>query len=109
ALQQFVSSSPWDPVPVRARLAQRMTTELAPEAVIFDDTGYLKSGRSSPCVARQYTGTAGKVTNCQIGVSAHLATDTASAAVNWRLFVPEQWDPDSPKASADVTGRRTRC
>jgi SRSO17 transposase len=109
ALQQFVSDSPWDPTPVRARLAQRMATELTPEAVIFDDTGYLKSGTSSPCVARQYTGTAGKITNCQIGVSAHLATETASCPVNWRLFVPEQWDPGSPRASADVADRRARC
>lgn len=57
ALQRFVSSSPWDPVPVREQLAQRMAGELAPEAVLFDDTGYLKSGRFSPGVARQYTGT----------------------------------------------------
>ncbi|GHF98775.1 MULTISPECIES: transposase [Amycolatopsis] len=73
-----MSTSPWDPVPVRERLARRMAAELAPEAVIFDDAGYLKSGRSSPCVARQYTGTAGKVTNCQVAVSLHLATETAS-------------------------------
>ncbi|WP_394468226.1 IS701 family transposase [Kutzneria buriramensis] len=109
ALQQFVSASPWDPAPVRARLARRMASELKPEAVIFDDTGYLKSGSSSPCVARQYTGTAGKITNCQIGVSAHLATETASCPVNWRLFVPEQWDPGSPRAGADVAERRARC
>jgi SRSO17 transposase len=69
-----MSTSPWDPVPVR----ERMAAELAPEAVIFDDAGYLTSGRSSPCVARQYTGTAGKVTNCQVAVSLHLATETAS-------------------------------
>ncbi|MEV7039167.1 transposase [Amycolatopsis sp. NPDC051061] len=73
-----MSTSPWDPVPVRERLARRMAAELAPEAVIFDDAGYLTSGRSSPCVARQYTGTAGKVTNCQVAVSLHLATETAS-------------------------------
>ena len=40
ALQQFVSDSPWDPVPVRAQLARRMARELEPEAVIFDDTGH---------------------------------------------------------------------
>ncbi|MFE5190571.1 transposase, partial [Streptomyces sp. NPDC056628] len=59
-----------------------------PEALIVDDTGFLKDGDASACVSRQYTGTAGKVTNCQVGVSLHLATDHASAAVNWRLFLP---------------------
>ncbi|WP_371098561.1 MULTISPECIES: transposase [Streptomyces] len=37
---------------------------------------------------RQYTGTAGKVTNCQARVSLHLASDSASVAVNWRMFLP---------------------
>src|SRR5690606_7115034 len=72
-----------------ARLAQRT---VGPMAWVIDDTGLLKDGSRSPCVARQYTGTAGKVTNCQVGVSVHMVTDTASAAVNWRLFVPESWD-----------------
>jgi SRSO17 transposase len=44
---------------------------------------------ASACVTRQYTGTAGKVTNCQTGVSPHLASNGASAAVNWRLFLRE--------------------
>jgi SRSO17 transposase len=60
-------------------------------------------------VARQYTGTAGKVTNAQVAVSLHLATDEASCPVNWRLFVPEQWDPDSDRAPDDVHARRERA
>ncbi|MBN0049331.1 IS701 family transposase, partial [Streptomyces actuosus] len=60
-------------------------------------------------VSRQYTGTAGKVTNCQVGVSLHLASDHASAAVNWRLFLPQTWDPASPKADAAKVARRTAC
>jgi SRSO17 transposase len=39
-------------------------------------------------VARQYTGTAGKITNCQVAVSVSLVTETASCPVDWRLFVP---------------------
>jgi SRSO17 transposase len=73
---------------------------------VFDDTGFVKDGRMSPCVARQYTGTAGKVTNCQVATTMHLATDQASCPINWRLFMPESWDPLSDKASVDVIRRR---
>ncbi|MDQ1051750.1 hypothetical protein QFZ76_009986 [Streptomyces sp. V4I2] len=109
ALAHFITSSPWDPAHVRARLAWRMHEAIGPEALIVDDTGFLKDGDASACVSRQYTGTAGKVTNCQVGVSLHLANDRASAAVNWRLFLPASWDPDSPEADADKIARRGRC
>ncbi|MGW3496368.1 IS701 family transposase [Streptomyces sp. NPDC001020] len=87
ALAHFVTSSPWDAAHVRARLAWRMQPVIRPTALIIDDTGFLKDGAASACVTRQYTGTAGKVTNCQAGVSLHLASNNASAAVNWRLFL----------------------
>ncbi len=109
ALNHFVTNSPWDVVPVRSRLAQRMAAVIGHEAVVLDDTGFCKDGSWSACVSRQYTGTAGKVTNCQIAVSAHLVTDAASYPANWRLFVPETWDPDSPKARADVSAARVAC
>lgn len=109
ALNHFVTNSPWDPHPVRQRLAERMTDAIGPAAWVFDDTGHEKSGDASPCVARQYTGTAGKVTNAQVAVSMHLATDVASCPVNWRLFVPEQWDPDSDRAPDDIHARRERA
>ncbi|MCX4808823.1 transposase [Streptomyces sp. NBC_01214] len=95
ALAHFITTSPWDPAHVRARLAWRMEKAIQPTVLIFDDTGFLKDGNASACVSRQYTGTAGKVTNCQVGVSLHLASDHASAAVDWRLFVPETWAPGS--------------
>lgn len=60
-------------------------------------------------MARQYTGTAGKVTNCQVEVSLNLVTDVASCPVDWRLFLPESWDPASPVAAADVDQRRARA
>ena len=109
ALAHFVTTSPWDPAHVRARLAWRMEAAIRPRALIFDDTGFLKDGNASACVSRQYTGTAGKVTNCQAGVSLHLASDAASAAVDWRLFLPESWDPASPKADPAKVARRTKC
>ncbi|WP_369225465.1 IS701 family transposase [Streptomyces sp. R39] len=109
ALANFITTSPWDPAHVRARLAWRMEAVIRPKAVVFDDTGFLKDGTASACVSRQYTGTAGKVTNCQVGVSLHLASDHASTAVDWRLFLPRTWDPASPKADPAKVARRTAC
>jgi SRSO17 transposase len=56
AVQQFVNQSPWDPTPVRRRLAQRMTTAIAPAAWVIDDTGFPKFGRSSVGVAPSTAG-----------------------------------------------------
>jgi SRSO17 transposase len=106
SLQHFLANTPWDPVPVRQQLARRMHKVIDPSAWVFDDTGFVKDGRMSPCVARQYTGTAGKITNCQVATTLHLATDQESCPINWRLFIPESWDPASSKASADVAQRR---
>ncbi|MFB9546429.1 IS701 family transposase [Micromonospora sagamiensis] len=109
ALNHFVTNSPWAVEPVRRRLARRMDAAIGPAAWALDDTGWLKCGSASPGVARQYTGTAGKVTNCQIGVSLNLVTDVASCPVDWRLFLPGSWDPASPEATDDVERRRARA
>jgi SRSO17 transposase len=97
ALQQFVNQSPWDPVPVRRRLAERMTTAIGPAAWVIDDTAFPKFGRHSVGVAPQYCGALGKVANCQVGVSVHAVTDQASCPINWRLFLPEAWDADAER------------
>jgi SRSO17 transposase len=94
ALQQFVNQSPWDPAPVRRRLAQRMTTAIDPAAWVIDDTAFPKFGRHSVGVAPQYCGALGKVANCQVGVSVHAVTDQASCPLDWRLFLPPEWDDD---------------
>src|SRR5687768_15965890 len=109
ALSHFVTSSPWDVTSVRRRIAERIHEALDGPAWAIDDTGLLKYGKASPCVARQYTGTAGKITNCQVAVSVSMVTDAASCPVNWRLFLPEAWDPASPKATEDVDHRRRRA
>jgi SRSO17 transposase len=92
-LQQFVTTSTWDTMAVRMRLAERAVQLVGPVAWVLDDTGFPKDGKGSPGVARQYSGTLGKVANCQIGVSVHAVTDTASCPLDWRLFLPESWDP----------------
>jgi len=104
-LQQFVNQSPWDPVAVRRALARRMSREIAPEAWVIDDTGFPKFGKHSVGVARQYSGALGKVGNCQIGVSVNAATDAASCPLDWRLFIPEEWD-DPGEFNQD---RRAKC
>src|SRR5947208_15491004 len=62
-LQQFMTSSTWDFTAVRRRLAARIHDVVAPVAWVIDDTGFPKYGTSSPGVARQYSGTVGKVGN----------------------------------------------
>jgi len=94
-LQQFVNQSPWDSQPVRRALAVRMSREIEPEAWIIDDTGFPKFGEFSVGVARQYSGALGKVGNCQIGVSINAASEEASCPVDWRLFIPKEWDEES--------------
>lgn len=96
-LQQFITDSPWDDVPVRRRLARRMTVEIEPEGWIVDDTGLAKDGRFSPGVARQYCGALGKTANCQVLVSVNAASERASCPLGWRLFLPKCWDQDEQR------------
>ena len=93
-LQQFVNQSPWEWQPVRRRLARRLSAAIVAEAWIVDDTSFPKFGRDSVAVGRQYCGALGKVANCQVGVSINAATDEASCPLDWRLFLPEEWDDD---------------
>src|SRR4051812_4487215 len=111
-LQQFVSSSTWAVEPVRARLARRAVAVIVPDAWVVDDTGFPKDGLASPGVARQYSGTLGKVGNCQVGVSICAVTDAASCPLSWRLFLPERWDDAeaaTPEAAAAIRERRRRA
>src|SRR5687767_14186084 len=59
--------------------------------LIFDDTGFLKQGRASVGVARQYTGTIGKVANCQVTVNCHYAERTIAWPIATQLYLPEDW------------------
>src|SRR5437867_11745963 len=111
-LQQFITSSTWDYVAVRRNVARWFAGYQPVEALVVDDTGFAKDGTASPCVARQYSGTLGKVGNCQVGVSVHLVNERASCAADWRLFCPESWDDaalDDPVAAAGARRRRERA
>ncbi len=111
-LQQFITSSTWDYVAVRRNVARWFTASFPVEALVVDDTGFAKDGAASPCVARQYSGTLGKVANSQVGVSVHLVNEHASCAADWRLFCPESWDDaalDDPVAAARARRRREQA
>jgi SRSO17 transposase len=101
-LQQFVNQSPWSAEAVRERLAVRMSAEIAPAAWVIDDTGFPKFGRMSVGVARQYCGALGKVGNCQVGVSISAVTAQASCPLDWRLYLPAEWDEDPRRAACRV-------
>jgi SRSO17 transposase len=98
ALQQFVGQSPWDWMPLWERLGKRMTAELEPDPVwVIDDTGFPKQGKHSVGVERQYSGTLGKVGNCQVAVSLHHVGEQGSAVLGWRLYLPEGWAKDNKR------------
>ncbi len=94
ALQQFVNQSPWDPLPVRRRIAERLCEAVRPEVWVVDDVSFPKCGTASAGVARQYCGALGKRANCQVAVSVHAATDLASCPLEWDLFLPGEWAGD---------------
>ncbi len=71
SMQQFLADSPWDPGLLVRACAERVAPEIGVEAWVLDDTGFPKQGKRSPGVKRQYSGTLGKIGNCQIGVSVH--------------------------------------
>src|SRR4051812_49508118 len=85
---------------------------MARDAWVVDDAVFVKEASASPGVARQYSGTLGKVGNCQIGVSICAVTDAASCPLNWRLFLPAGWDDSeavTAEAAAAIRTRRTRA
>src|SRR3954451_7867161 len=78
SLQQFLADSPWDPALVVRACAERVAPALGVVAWVVDDTGIVKHGRHSPGVKRQYSGTLGKVGNCQVTVSLHAVGECGS-------------------------------
>jgi SRSO17 transposase len=103
-LLHFVTRSDWENRPIReyaARYALHPMQMHGPvRHWIIDDTGFLKQGKLSPGVQRQYTGSAGKVTNCQIAVSLTLATEQAHLPVDMDLYLPESWANDRKRCRA---------
>jgi SRSO17 transposase len=104
-MQRFLSEVTWDEEQMRWNYQQLVAEEMGDPAgvLMFDETGFVKKGKDSVGVARQYCGSLGKVENCQVGVFAGYASRYGYALVDKRLFLPEVWWTDAYAA------RRTRC
>ena len=98
-LQHFITNGDWSDVQIRRAATQyalgAMTQDECIQTWIVDDTGFLKQGSHSVGVQRQYTGSAGKTTNCQLGVSLTLATQTRHLPVDFELYLPRCWAEDA--------------
>lgn len=105
AMQRFVSDAPWDEDNMIAKYRRFVNDDLgSPDgALIFDESGFVKKGRDSIGVARQYCGTIGKVDNCQVGVFAGYVSENGYCLIDKRLFIPEKWFTD------DYIVRRQKC
>ncbi len=104
-LQHLLTDAAWDPLKLDEARVKRLL-ELHPVTdgiLVFDDTGLPKKGSASVGVAPQYSGTLGKIGNCQVVVSAeYLADDPASSTpfhwpVSAHLFLPESWAQDAER------------
>jgi SRSO17 transposase len=97
-LLHFMTDSKWSDRETRQTAAQyalsAMTAREPVLAWIIDDTGQIKQGTHSVGVQRQYTGSAGKITNCQIAVSLSITTKTEHLPVDFELYLPKCWTND---------------
>jgi SRSO17 transposase len=104
-LQHFIARAEWDAEAVRDDLRSYVVERLGdPQAVlIVDETGFLKKGTKSVGVKRQYSGTAGRVENCQVGVFLAYRSLHGHALIDRALYLPREWaDDTSRRAEAKV-------
>jgi len=100
--QAILGRTHWDAEALRDVVRDCVVETLAsPDAVlVVDETGFLKQGKASCGVGRQYTGSAGKITNCQIGVLAAYVSDQGHAFIDRRLYLPKAWTGDPARRQA---------
>ena len=98
-VQRLLSGAHWDAEAVRDDLRAYVVEHLgAPDGVlVIDETGFLKKGTKSVGVARQYSGTAGKVENCQVGVFLAYASARGRAFLDRALYLPKEWASDAAR------------
>jgi SRSO17 transposase len=109
-LQEFLTNMQWDEVDLNRQRVQKLTAEatLGDGVLVLDDTGFPKQGKTSVGVARQYSGTLGKVGNCQLAVTCCYTDPQATWPVAVRLYLPKAWaeDPErrgKTRVPAEVT------
>jgi SRSO17 transposase len=100
--QAILGRGRWDADALRDIVRAYVVETLAePNAVlVVDETGFLKQGKASCGVARQYTGSAGKITNCQIGVFAAYVSSKGHAFIDRALYLPKAWADDPARRAA---------
>jgi SRSO17 transposase len=100
-LQQFISKGSYSTDDLRNELRSYVTENIGESegVLVADDTGFIKQGEKSCGVQRQYTGTLGKVCNCQIGVFLTYASSKGHAPIDRRLYIPESWLEDSRRCT----------
>lgn len=98
-IQRVLDRSAWDADAVRDDLREQVVEALGdPDGVlVVDETGFLKKGTKSCGVARQYSGTAGRIENCQIGVFLGYASPKGRAGIDRALYLPRQWADDQER------------
>ena len=101
-LQRLLCSAAWDEARVREDVRDWTVGYLgdAQAVLVADDTGFLKKGRCSVGVQRQYSGTAGRIENCQIGVFLAYAAPAGRALIDTELYLPVSWTDDRPRCEA---------
>jgi SRSO17 transposase len=105
SMQQFLADSPWSAGELMRRVGERVAPRLEVTCWVVDDTGFPKDGRRSPGVKRQYSGTLGKIGNCQIGVSLHAVGERGTLPLGWSLYLPEDWcDDPARRRRAKIPG-----
>ncbi|MDP9379554.1 MAG: IS701 family transposase [Chloroflexota bacterium] len=99
SLQRFLTEAPWDTELVIERLQGYVGERLNSDdgVWVLDETGFAKQGKQSVGVARQYSGTLGKVGNCQVGVFLAYGGSRGHALVDKRLYLPKQWTEDQDR------------
>ena len=100
--QAVLGRDRWDADGLRDMVRDYVTEHLADEnaVLVIDETGFLKQGKASCGVARQYTGSAGKITNCQIGVFAAYVSRHGHAFIDRALYLPKGWTDDPARLKA---------
>ena len=95
-IQRLLSRASWDADVLRDELIRYASDRLGSKdaALIVDETGFLKKGKKSVGVQRQYSGTAGRIENCQVGVFVALSTSKGHALIDRALYLPESWCKD---------------
>jgi SRSO17 transposase len=107
AMQRLLNHADWNADAVRDDLRDYVVEHLGDEraVLVVDETGFLKKGAKSAGVARQYSGTAGRIENCQVGVFLAYATPAGRTFIDRELYLPKAWIADPDRCAAAGIGR----